>query len=170
MNGDGKLDIVAADYSPGNNLGVLVGNGDGTFRTAINFPAAAPDALAIADLNGDHAPDLVHSGAGNTISVFLNSGGTFVSTISSMNPSKVGQPVMFMTTVTPTFSFIGTPSGTVTFKDGNKTLGKVTLSGGKASLTTSSLSVGQHKISASYSGDSNFNRNTAPILQQKVIR
>ena len=58
----------------------------------------------------------------------------------------------------------------MTFKDGNKILGKVTLSGGKASLTTSGLSVGKHKILTSYSGDSNFNPNMAPILKQRVIQ
>ena len=51
-----------------------------------------------------------------------------------------------------------------------KTLAKVTLSGGQANLTTSTLSLGTHKISTIYSGDASFNPNTAPILKQKVMR
>jgi hypothetical protein len=167
MNGDGRLDIVAPDFQ-GDNLGVLLGNGDGTFRTVVNFPAGTPDALAIGDFNGDHAPDLIYSRFGNTVTVFLNSGGTFVSTTSSCNPCRFGQPVTFTTTVKATFPFVGTPTGTVTFKDGNKILGTSPLVAGQATFTTSSLSVGKHKIGALYSGDSNFNPNKAPPFIQKV--
>ena len=80
-----------------------------------------------------------------------------------------GIAVTFTTTVTPTFAFIGTPSGTITFKDGSKTLGEVTLAGGQASLTTSNLSLGKHKITAIYSGDANFNPNQSAVLRQRVI-
>jgi hypothetical protein len=59
---------------------------------------------------------------------------------SSQNPSKVGLSVTFTATVTPEFS--GTPTGNVTFKDGTKTLGTVTLSGGTAKFTTSALTHG----------------------------
>lgn len=50
-----------------------------------------------------------------------------------------------------------TPGGTVTFFDGTTALGNaVALSGGQASLTVNTLSVGTHAITAKYSGDSNF--------------
>ena len=39
---------------------------------------------------------------------------------------------------------------------------------GKARLTTSSLSVGSHRITASYSGDMSFNRNVSVTLLQEV--
>ena len=39
---------------------------------------------------------------------------------------------------------------------------------GNATLTTSALAVGNHPISASYSGDTNFNPNTAKPLVQVV--
>jgi hypothetical protein len=45
----------------------------------------------------------------------------------------------------------------------------ITLNGGQASLTTSGLSVGRHKISTSYSGDSHFNPNKARPFIQKVV-
>jgi hypothetical protein len=122
----------------------------------------------VGDFIGDQAPDLTFAESGVTLAVFLNTGGTRVSTTSSMNPSKLGQPVTFTAKVAATFAFVGTPTGTVTFKDGNKTLGKVTLNGGQASLTTSALGVGKHKISASYSGDVTFNRNHAQPLMQRV--
>src|SRR5205807_2416025 len=48
------------------------------------------------------------------------------------------------------------------------TLGTATLSGGTASLTTSALTVGNHTITVSYSGDSNFTGSTSAALTQTV--
>src|SRR5205814_6461665 len=62
----------------------------------------------------------------------------------------------------------GTPTGTVTFKDGATPLATNTLSSGQATFTTSSLSVASHTISAVYNGDSNFNTSTSPNLTQTV--
>ena len=56
---------------------------------------------------------------------------------SSANPSKFGQSVTFTATVTVVSPGTGTPSGTVTFKDGMATLGTGTLNGaGVATFTT----------------------------------
>jgi hypothetical protein len=85
---------------------------------------------------------------------------------SSVNPSTFGQPVTFTATVT---SSSGTPSGTVTFKDGSTALGAGTLnSSGQATFTTSALSVGPHSIAAAYSGGGNFAGSTSPVLTQNV--
>src|SRR5690606_7793067 len=46
------------------------------------------------------------------------------------------------------------PTGTVTFTDGATTLGTGTLDGaGTASITTSSLAIGAHTVTAAYGGD-----------------
>jgi len=60
FNGDGKLDIVTANQT-GNNVGVLLGNGDGTFRPTVTYSSggSGPTSVAVADLNGDSYPDLV---------------------------------------------------------------------------------------------------------------
>ena len=60
-------------------------------------------------------------------------------------------------------------SGTVTFKDGSTTLGSTAVSGNAASLTTSSLAIGTHSITAVYSGDTNFLGSTSPVLTQVVV-
>jgi hypothetical protein len=62
----------------------------------------------------------------------------------------------------------GTPTGTVTFKDGSTTLGTATLASGKAAFTTSALSAGSHSITASYAGDSNFFPSASSTLTQNV--
>ncbi|HYF79316.1 MAG TPA: Ig-like domain repeat protein, partial [Symbiobacteriaceae bacterium] len=84
---------------------------------------------------------------------------------SSANPSTVGQSVTFTATVTGAG---GTPSGTVTFKDGATTIGTATLSAGTATFTTSALSAGTHSISAAYGGDADFASSTSATLTQTV--
>ncbi len=70
--------------------------------------------------------------------------------------SSNGQSVTFTATVAPVSPGAGSPSGTVTFKDGTTAIGTGTLSGGTATLTTSSLSTGSHNLTASYGGSTNF--------------
>jgi uncharacterized delta-60 repeat protein len=81
---------------------------------------------------------------------------------SSPNPSSAGQTVTLTATVTPA-SGSGTPTGSVQFKDGGINFrAPVTLSGGVATLATSSLPDGSHTLTASYLGDSNFGLSTSP--------
>ncbi len=94
-------------------------------------------------------------------------GSTSSSLTSSLNPSFAGQSVTFTDTVAKS-SGAGTPTGTVTFKDGGGILATVALSGATAAFTTSTLSVGSHTITATYNGDSNFVAGTSPALVQTV--
>ncbi len=78
LNGDGKPDIVVGNFGS-NNVGVLLGNGDGTFQTVVAYDAGGAGAysVAVADLNGDGKPDIVLEG-GNNVGVLLGNGdGTF---------------------------------------------------------------------------------------------
>jgi hypothetical protein len=59
--------------------------------------------------------------------------------------------------------------GTVNFVDATTVLGQGTLSGGVATLTTSSLAVGSHAITAVYSGSTNFVASTSGTLTQAVL-
>jgi hypothetical protein len=79
VNGDGKLDLVAA--TPNNGLFVFLGNGDGTFQTPVNYSYARTSGcctgIAVGDLNGDGKPDLALP-VNDGISILLNNGnGTF---------------------------------------------------------------------------------------------
>ena len=74
LNGDGFLDLVTTNYSS-ENISILLGNGDGTFRTHADFPADnGARGLVVADFNGDGRLDLA---AGDQfvdyISIFLQS-------------------------------------------------------------------------------------------------
>jgi hypothetical protein len=70
--------------------------------------------------------------------------------------------------VTQTAPTSGTPTGSVTFKDGTTVLGAKTLSSGKATLTTSALAVGNHSITAVYGGNADFAGSTSKVLIQTV--
>ncbi len=81
-------------------------------------------------------------------------------TTTALSPSVssvvTGQSVVLTATIVPVAPGAGTPTGTVTFKDGNVILGTATVIGGKATFTTSFASTGNHVITAAYSGDTNF--------------
>ncbi len=79
VNGDGKTDLIVADYAS-DAVSVLLGNGNGTFQTQQTFFAGyEPPAVALGDVNGDSNPDvIVANGQSNTVSVLLGNGnGTF---------------------------------------------------------------------------------------------
>ena len=88
---------------------------------------------------------------------------------SSASPSSAGQSVTFTAAVSST---AGTPTGTVTFKDGGVVIPGCearALASGQATCTTSSLSVGDHTVTADYSGDSNFNTSTGALSAAQVV-
>jgi len=87
---------------------------------------------------------------------------------SSANPSVFGQPVSFTATVTAASPGSGTPTGAVQFAvDGSNVGSPVTLSGGSAtSAPVSTLSVADHTVTASYSGDTDFSASSASSSQQ----
>jgi hypothetical protein len=77
----------------------------------------------------------------------------------------VGQSITFTGRVVGSS---GSPTGTVTFQDGSTKLGIGTLSSGGATFQTQSLAAGIHNITATYSGDSNFNASASSVLSQTV--
>jgi hypothetical protein len=88
--------------------------------------------------------------------------------VSSTGYSTEGNPVTFTAAVYVPGPGAGTPSGTVTFKDGTNELGTAVLSGGVATFTTSFLSPGTHRITAVYNGDDNFKSSKSIVLRQVV--
>ncbi len=88
---------------------------------------------------------------------------------SSLNPSVHGQSVTFTAIVSAAAPGSGTPTGTVTFKDGSTTLNTATLNAsGKAMFKTSALLAGSHSITVVYRGDTNFKTSTSAVLKQSV--
>ena len=132
---------------------------------------------------GTHSITAVYEGdstfGGATSSVLnqtVSKAGTATTLTSTLNPSVFGQSVTFTAVVSITAPGAGTPTGSVTFKDGATLLGSgavpLALVNGQyqASLTPTLLAGGTHSITASYSGDNSFSSSTSAALTQNVTR
>jgi hypothetical protein len=96
----------------------------------------------------------------NTQAVLLSSAG---------GPVAPGVPFALTATVTSLLVGSAIPTGTITFKDGNKTLGTIALDPtGAAKLPISLSGIATHKLTARYSGDSLMAPIVSPTLLQVV--
>ena len=193
VNGDGKPDLLLVNQSlggDGNNGGavaLLLGNGDGTFQAAVNYPSGGYIALrlVVGDLNGDSRPDLLIANACSTsagdkcdgpidqitgsVGALLNNVGappTTTSLVSSANPAAINWVVTYTAMVT---SQSGAPTGTVLFQDGGASLATVSLTGNQAAFSTTYPVKGTHPISATYSGELNSEEGSASDVLTEVI-
>jgi hypothetical protein len=99
----------------------------------------------------------------------VNQADTTTDLVSSANPSLSGQSVTFTATVTVVLPGIGTPTGQIDFViDGGAPI-PVTLTGGQAMLTTSTLTVGNHTVVVNYSGDSNYNSSSGSLAGGQTV-
>jgi trimeric autotransporter adhesin len=89
FDSDGNLDIAVANspsFSVGNTVTILLGNGDGTFKPAMNANTGTyPASLVVGDFNGDGILDVaVANRDSNTVTILLGNGdGTFSPTVAS---------------------------------------------------------------------------------------
>jgi PKD repeat protein len=142
-------------------------NGNGQY-TSDTFALTGPGSYHwVASYGGDTG----NSSAGPTScsdpaeSVTVTKISTATQVTSAPNPSGVGQSVTFTATVSPQ-SGTATPTGVVQFKDGSANLGAPqTLTAGQATLSTSSLSAGNHTIEADYGGDNIFALSSGALTQ-----
>ncbi len=101
LNRDGKLDVVVGEcgsdcWTAHGLVGVLLGNGDGTFQPASTYDsgAALGDSVSIGDLNGDGNPDVaIGNVVGNTVGILLGHG-----------DGSLGSPVNYPTSKNDTYT------------------------------------------------------------------
>lgn len=86
----------------------------------------------------------------------VNKANTSTTLTSAPNPSVFGESVVFTATVAATPPGGGSATGTVAFTEGAATLATSPVVGGQATMSVSSLPVGSHSITATYSGDGNL--------------
>ncbi|MEP7213310.1 MAG: Ig-like domain repeat protein [Acidobacteriota bacterium] len=140
--------------------------GAGTFAALFNGinPNGTWQLYAVEDA-GDGADTIINNWS---LTFTLAAAATTTSVTSSADPSVFGQSVTFTATVST--AGLGTPSGNVQFFDGATPIGSpVALNAsGVATLATTALSVGNHTITAQYSGSSGactgtFNSSTGSL-------
>ncbi|MBI4485807.1 MAG: Ig-like domain repeat protein, partial [Acidobacteria bacterium] len=137
-----------AEFSAGGaNTFRVVKSGTGTAFAWARVVLAAADGSQfvrpIYDVNGGDATELNLCAASYTF-------GTFDQSSTHTIPELAG----------------GVSGGMVTFKEGTTVLaGPLALSAGQASFSTSTLSAGNHTITAEYSGSANFNPSSGSVAQ-----
>ena len=164
-SGNGTPGSTVAFKNGGN---VITGCGSVTLNAAQATCTTTSLPLGTRSLTADYSGDAGYNPSTGSLSQVVNQASTTTGIISSVNPSTVGQSVMFTATVSVSAPGTGTPTGMVTFKDSGATIGTGTLINGQATYSTSALSAANHPITAVYGGDNNFTGSTSSAVNQDV--
>ncbi|NTU74214.1 hypothetical protein HGB07_08825, partial [Candidatus Roizmanbacteria bacterium] len=158
-NGGTRVPIYApSTWKPGSSYSHLAESYNGTSNALMTYSLSMGEAI--------HNPGPVTLGVLTDVGWNIQSKLSTTTTLtSSKNPSTPGQSVTLTAKVSTSS---GTPTGTVTFKDGTTTLGTGSLSSGQAKFTTTSLSAGTHSITAVYGGSTGYLTSTSSTLKQVV--
>ena len=142
------------------------GNLDGAGKFEVTTSALAVGTHTIQATYID--PSGGYGGSSDTEDQTVNAAQTTTTITSSVNPSFPGQQVTFTATVAPAAAgSTVVPTGSVTFKiDGGGDTVVGLNAAGQASFSTSTLSLGQHTITADYVSDSaNFSNSSGSATQ-----
>jgi PhoPQ-activated pathogenicity-related protein len=152
--GSGTLRLVGGNYlatlitkslSAASHVITAVYNGDGNFNSSTGDDSGAPQTV--------------------------NKDASITTLKASPNSTVFGQPVILTASVFALAPGSGTPSGTVTFKDGAATLGTGSLSTlAQATFSTAGLARGNHAITAVYGGDGGFLASTSINYGETVAK
>ena len=160
---DNSGTVTFSDGSTSIGTGLVTGGTTATFSTA---SLTAATHTITASYGGDNN---FTGSASATVLQTVYQAHTTTSLVFSSNPSTTGQTVTFTVTVVANTPGSGIATGTITFKDGNMSIGTGLLDGAStATFTTSSLTQGNHQMSAVFAGDSNFFGSISPTLTQTV--
>ena len=125
-------------------------------------------ALAVADLNGDGAQDVVVANNVDSVAVLLNVGHPLPTTttlVSNGSPAPLHKLVSYAATIGTQHGRVAT--GTVAFQDGGATIASVAVANNQAAYNIRYNTSGNHTITAVYSGDlGNQASSSAPLLQE----
>ena len=180
---DSSGDLFIADYA--NNVvrevttdgiihtvaGTIASGSSGDGGAASNATLNEPYGLAI-DASGDL---LIDEHGGNVVrEVFGYLPATVTTNPTTTTLSASASSIGFGHTVTLTAHVTDSNSdsisgGTVTFKDGTTTLGTAPLANGTASLPVTSLTVGQHFLTASYAGTTGYLASASGLSASSTI-
>lgn len=138
----------------------LDGSGAATFQTS---------SLAVGQhgISASYEGDLNYQAATSpSVAEAITNAQTQVQLSSNQNPATAGTPLILRAVVTGNG---GTVTGPVSFMEGSALIGRANVDGsGVATFVTSSISPGNHTITASYAGDANNAAASSAVLQQSV--
>jgi hypothetical protein len=150
-----------------NNIGLAftdLVNGEGSF-TFTDLGVGTHNIQATSTQTDDF-----NASSSSIVTLTINQASTSVTLDSLANAALVGQPVTFTAVVRATPPGGGIATGAVTFKEGATTLGTSTLDTvGVATFTTSALNLGNHAITAEYSGDASYLASASGAFNQQIV-
>jgi hypothetical protein len=115
FTGDGIADLVVTNATPtnGNNISILLGNGNGTYHEPLGYAAGAgPTSVVVADFNNDAKPDLaVLSSTSNAVDILLNLYATLAKSQGDTQGAAINNTFALPLQVTATA--FGTPAANV---------------------------------------------------------
>ena len=125
------------------------------------LPVGSDSVLASFDGNADFVASVSTSAA----TVTVGRSPTTLGLLSSVNPTPIGQATTFTATVFPTTG--SGETGVITFFADGSRIGTGQVEHGQATLVISTLSAGDHAITATYAGDGEFvgSASPAPLTQ-----
>jgi hypothetical protein len=167
--GSGTPTGMVGFYDSGTQIGSgTLSSGTATFTTS-SLSVATHTIAAIYNGNSNF-----NGSTSNTLNQTVNAASTATALSSSANPSVAGQSVTFTATVTANSPGTGNPTGSVNFSidGGAPTTVQLLNNGGPvltAILTTSTLSVGSHTVTAMYNGSTNFTDSSGSLTPNQVV-
>jgi hypothetical protein len=174
-NADNNADIVSATINEpgpgnthpqiGNSLFVLLGKGDGTFKTPVTYLSDVPSDPHLADVNGDGIPDIIAGGSTGALVYQGNGDGTFMTYPAGSLPAA--EPVIGGFAFTYAVNagdynndgnadLIGTDNNTPRAAVSLSVVAQSSTASALASVGVFPLGSGVHNVDARYSGDSVF--------------
>jgi hypothetical protein len=165
FNGDGILDLTFTDYGNSSTppIGVLIGNGDGTFQPAVMYSAPGLNfhSVVVQDFNQDGVADIaVGEFWHGEMSVLFGKGdGTFAAGLPLSAQAQLGSGYL----ATADFNGDGVPDLAVPSQDGTTPI-LLTQLQQNATATVSGITVSgfsPHQVVATYAGDTNYTGSTS---------
>jgi hypothetical protein len=156
FDGDGKADIVTADWDVGNftsSVTVQANNGDGTFTRSDSAVGDSPGSVAVGDLNGDGLADLaIANRADDTVSVLRN--------------TTVASPTALISGVIATVPTLGLPGhsdqGIISALDA----AEASLDRGNTTAARNQIQAAIHKLQADVKAHKLDSSAAAPLITQ----
>jgi sugar lactone lactonase YvrE len=149
--------------------GTSLGTAALTSSGQASFTISIPLAVGLHTLTAVYSGDADFSASASLpITQTVDPGTTTTILVSSANPAVFGQPITLTATVSVNAPASGTPTGSVVFVIDGVGQAAVFLVNGTATLTTASLFVGTHTITATYSGDADFGASSSAPLTQAI--
>ena len=152
-------------YDGATNLGFTALNASGQAQLTLTSLALGAHSLtAVYGGNSNYS-----GSASSVVTQTINQADSSIVLFSTTNPTVFGQGMTLSVVVAALLPSIGQPTGVVTFYDGATSIGTATTNGsGQAQLTTATLDVGSHSLTATYAGNSAYTGSASTAVAQTV--